>query len=344
MHPHLFTLFGQHFPSYFVLIAVGFGSAVWYVARLANQVGIHPNRVIDMGLWALLAGLLGARGLHVLVEGHFWDYVHLCTAPLEVDIPQFIHVACQKDADCIVRQSGGLCHPETQRCHPAQDCFAALKFWHGGLTFLGGVIAATLSSAWYLHRHRIPFLKMADLGVLGVAIGSFFGRIGCFLGGCCFGTQTQSPLGIQFPGRSMPVETDGGCALGWQRLVGPDGPFCAVGRPAYLEQLEAGQLTIGAHLSQPVWPSQLLASALALVIFIVLTLRRRRQRFEGQLFFEFLVLYGIGRIGLETIRGDGARGLWFLESVSTSQIIVAPIILWAAYRWWTGDQRPLERP
>ena len=96
-------------------------------------------------------------------------------------------------------------------------------------------------------------------------------------------------------------------------------------------------------MSQPVWPSQLMESMLALVIFCVLSWRRRNQKFSGQILFEFLMLYGVGRMGLEAIRGDSARGLWFFESVSTSQIIVAPVVLWAAYRWWLGDKRPYGR-
>ena len=242
MHPNLFTVLGVDFPSYYVFMALGFGVAVWYVAVLAESNGIHRNRVIDMGLWSLFAGLFGARCLHVIAEGHFWDYLHLCTAPLDVEVPQFIHVACVTDADCVARQSGGLCHPETQRCHPARDCLATLKFWHGGLTFLGGVIAATLTSAWYLHRHRIPFFKMSDMAVLGVAIGSFFGRIGCFLGGCCFGRQTEHAVGVQYTGRSLALGPNESCPLGWQRIIGPDGGLCATGRPAYIEHLQAGQI------------------------------------------------------------------------------------------------------
>ena len=42
------------------------------------------------------------------------------------------------------------------------------------------------------------FLKYFDLVMPSVALAQGFGRIGCFLAGCCYGKETESPLGIVF--------------------------------------------------------------------------------------------------------------------------------------------------
>jgi len=72
----------------------------------------------------------------------------------------------------------------------------------------------------------------------------------------------------------------------------------------------------------PLHPTQLYASAMALIIFGLLLLIRRRRTFLGQVFLSYVVLYAIGRFILEFFRGD-KRGFvhiwgWLL---STSQVI-----------------------
>jgi phosphatidylglycerol:prolipoprotein diacylglycerol transferase len=46
--------------------------------------------------------------------------------------------------------------------------------------------------------HRLPVWKLADLISPLIALGLFFGRIGCFLAGCCYGRETSLPWGVTF--------------------------------------------------------------------------------------------------------------------------------------------------
>ena len=87
MHPDLFELFGIGLPSYFVLLLSGFLFATAVGALWARRIGENPDVVVDLGIAMLLAGVLGARLLHVVADGYFWDYVHLCTDPSKVDWP-----------------------------------------------------------------------------------------------------------------------------------------------------------------------------------------------------------------------------------------------------------------
>src|SRR5512137_2395003 len=99
MHPQLFRLFGEiSFPSYFVLLVSGFMFATATGALWARRIGRDPDVVIDLGLAMLLAGVARARIAHVLFDGYFWDYVHVCTNPSLVDW-HITREACLKPPD-----------------------------------------------------------------------------------------------------------------------------------------------------------------------------------------------------------------------------------------------------
>jgi phosphatidylglycerol:prolipoprotein diacylglycerol transferase len=73
-----------------------------------------------------------------------------------------------------------------------------LKLWNGGLVFYGGFLAAVGVCVWFLRRHRMPFLPVADASALGIPLGLAFGRLGCTAAGCCYGKFTTLPWAIVF--------------------------------------------------------------------------------------------------------------------------------------------------
>jgi len=79
-----------------------------------------------------------------------------------------------------------------------QNPIKILKLWEGGLVFYGGLILAAMVALIYMKRHRLPIWKLADLISPLIALGLFFGRIGCFLAGCCYGKETSLPWGVVF--------------------------------------------------------------------------------------------------------------------------------------------------
>lgn len=72
------------------------------------------------------------------------------------------------------------------------------KIWEGGLVFYGGLLLAIVVSFGYMRWHRLPAWKMADLVSPSIALGIFFGRLGCFFAGCCYGKETPLPWGVVF--------------------------------------------------------------------------------------------------------------------------------------------------
>ena len=71
MQGRLFTWFDIPFPSYFVLLLTGFVFATAAGAVWAKRIGQNPDVVVDLGIAMLLAGVAGARLLHVLADGYF---------------------------------------------------------------------------------------------------------------------------------------------------------------------------------------------------------------------------------------------------------------------------------
>ena len=72
-----------------------------------------------------------------------------------------------------------------------------------GFVVYGGIIAGVLAAVVLCRRRRENVLDWMDLLLPGVALAQGFGRIGCFLAGCCYGRPTHSPLGVVFPAGSF---------------------------------------------------------------------------------------------------------------------------------------------
>lgn len=85
-----------------------------------------------------------------------------------------------------------------------------------GTTFYGGLLFSCLMWSLLLlpKRRRVgPVSQWFDTIAPGIAAGHSIGRIGCFLGGCCYGSPTDLPIGVVFPEGSLPYEMYGATPL-----------------------------------------------------------------------------------------------------------------------------------
>jgi phosphatidylglycerol---prolipoprotein diacylglyceryl transferase len=146
-----------------------------------------------------------------------------------------------------------------------------LAIWKGGLVFYGGLIGATIATSAAVLRRHLPYWKVADILMPGLALGHAFGRIGCLMNGCCYGARCSLPWAIHFP---RGHET----------------------------------FPIRATDAIPVHPVQLYEAGLDLVLFALLAWLHRRRRFDGQLFSIYLLGYAVIRTFCELFRGDYAYG------------------------------------
>ncbi len=89
-----------------------------------------------------------------------------------------------------------------------------------------------------------------------------------------------------------------------------------------------------APLGVPLFPTQLTEAAGNLTIFLVLLLVRRFKKFDGQVFWSYVLFYAVLRFVIEFFRGDTIRGLYFGNAISTSQIIAIGMFLLAGVMIW----------
>lgn len=70
--------------------------------------------------------------------------------------------------------------------------------WEGGLVFHGGVVLALAAAFYYIRRHHLPWRPTLDALAVGLPVGQFFGRFGCFMAGCCYGAPSHLPWAVTF--------------------------------------------------------------------------------------------------------------------------------------------------
>lgn len=80
--------------------------------------------------------------------------------------------------------------------HPVEILF----FNQGGMSFHGGLIGGLLSGIVAAKITGIPYLTLADIAVIGVPWGLFFGRCANFINGELWGAPTDLPWGVAFGG------------------------------------------------------------------------------------------------------------------------------------------------
>ena len=67
-----------------------------------------------------------------------------------------------------------------------------------GFVVYGGIIGGILAGWIYCKVKKLNFLTYFDLMMPSIALAQGFGRIGCFLAGCCYGRETDSVLSVTF--------------------------------------------------------------------------------------------------------------------------------------------------
>jgi phosphatidylglycerol---prolipoprotein diacylglyceryl transferase len=82
-------------------------------------------------------------------------------------------------------------------------------FSGSGFVFYGSLLFCIPSMIWYFRRIKVPVLPMLDVMAIVTCIVHGFGRIGCFMAGCCYGTETHSHFGVVFtdPTCQAPLNT-----------------------------------------------------------------------------------------------------------------------------------------
>ncbi len=174
--------------------------------------------------------------------------------------------------------------------------------YEGGLIYYGGFFGAVLALGAFAWRRRKPLLPFMDFVVSAVPLGHAFGRIGCFLNGCCHGMPTDGILSVRYPVRSMP----------------------------WWWQVEQGLIDRFDPQALPVYPVQLYEAGFNLALYGLLWVTYRRGRMPGRVMVMYLLVYPVGRFLLEWMRGDPRHHLGYF---TTAQLFSMTLFMfgWGLY-------------
>jgi phosphatidylglycerol:prolipoprotein diacylglycerol transferase len=80
--------------------------------------------------------------------------------------------------------------------------WGVLRVWEGGMASHGGMIGVLLAAIIFARRHRLSWMHLGDMTVLGGSVGIFCGRIANFINGELFGREASPtlPWAVKFPG------------------------------------------------------------------------------------------------------------------------------------------------
>ena len=172
----------------------------------------------------------------------------------------------------------------------------------GGIVYYGGLMGASAACIIYARVKKLPLWRLADVLAPSVALGSFLGRWGCLMNGCCYGKPTTLPWGIQFPGANA------------------DWPY---GHPSYPDHVH---------------PTEIYDSLLNLALYGFLAWLYRRRKFDGLVFGVYLICYALLRSFVELFRGDyGPEHYW--KGMTPAQLLSIGIIAAGVFLLWFQSRR-----
>ena len=270
--------------SFGLMLVIGFLAALQLAKYLARRAGIDPELFVNAGLIALVAGVVGARLSHVLEN--IGDYTTVTAS------------------------------------RSAWDNFIdAINIRSGGLTYYGGFLLAFPILVWYALKNRIPVRVGMDIIAPCLMVGLAFGRIGCFLNGCCYGAECHLPWAVSFPYQSLPYQDEfaqGEVAPppellvplenGRTRLVTRDelksGEIVTARATERIPLAPGARALAAAQHSSPLHPAQLYSAITAFLIAgITLTYITLRGA-PGRAFALMMMLEGVTRFVLEMLRTE----------------------------------------
>lgn len=154
-----FELFGRAVGTYGLCSTVGFLAMLLCVALLARCRGLVPDEEVVVALVCAGGAAVGA----VLLYG-------LTNLPVLAQI-----VSAYIDGR--YGSVGGFA-ADVARCF-------------GGFVFYGGLIGALVACCLYSRWRGYAVLEQLDLFAVAVPLFHAFGRVGCFMAGCCYGVEVD---------------------------------------------------------------------------------------------------------------------------------------------------------
>ena len=179
------------------------------------------------------------------------------------------------------------------------------EVWKGGISLIGGIIGAILFAVVRMRRRHLPFWKIMDSAMPGLALGIFVGRTGDLIIADHLGKTTNFFLGYRCP----PLGVDVGS---------PCVPGTVVHQTALYDQF------------------------FALMILLVLLWLRRSPRYDGFITMMFGAMYASARIVEDFLREDlrrfGLTGSQMTAVVVLTACVFGLVVVRGTPRWGRWDE------
>lgn len=177
----------------------------------------------------------------------------------------------------------------------------------GGLAIYGGIIGAFVVGYLFARKKKLGILNLFDFAIPYIPLGQAIGRWGNFVNQEAFGANTNLPWGMR---SNATIEY--------------------LSNPQVVQELADHGIQV--NPLQTVHPTFLYESLWNFAVFFFLIWYRKRKKADGEVFFLYMVLYGIGRAWIEGMRTDS---LW-LGNLRISQVLaVVFAIVFAAILYIT---------
>ncbi len=152
-----FVLFGKVISVYMITALIGILLILYFTYRAAQKKGLDEIHMLYMMLFSMIGVAIGGHLLYGIthLEHLVWLFTHM---------------------DAI---------------SSLQDFWNHIVFIFGGSVFYGGLIGAILVALFYIRKNRLDRGAYSDIAAVSIPLFHTWGRLGCFLSGCCYGIEWE---------------------------------------------------------------------------------------------------------------------------------------------------------
>lgn len=272
MYPNIVFFNKFTIPLYGPVFLLGFGIAYLIALKIAPKYQLSREDLSFGTIYAAIGLLVGAKAMFFISK-----------------LPNII------------------IHFDVYMKYLSTDWMAALNYAFGGLVFYGGLIGAVLGGYRYCHHFKLPFAPYIDIYAPLIPFIHGFGRIGCFLAGCCYGIEYHGFGSVTYPANE------------------------------YIPELS----------TVPRFPVQLLEAGMNFIFSVILFILIKKKKCKsGWAMGVYLLYYTIARLLLECLRGDKVRGIWgFFSTSQIISFLILPLgIVLIRGKWFpVWDENRLKK-
>ncbi len=151
----IFNLFGKSISAYMIFAIVGYLVTLFVMVKIAVKHKLDEFHMLYMLLFAAIGVLIGGHILYGITN-----------------------------IDLIIKLFQNI-----DKITSIKNFFDHIFVIFGGSVFYGGMIGAVVIAYIYIRKNKLNSLEYMSAAVMGIPLFHFFGRLGCFFSGCCYGIE-----------------------------------------------------------------------------------------------------------------------------------------------------------